>query len=74
MEHFEQNVNAIRTMIAYDLPLNEIHDKMISRGMSEDEFFLVYQAAIVSNHCDHEWNRGGHFCTVCGKTPEEVFA
>ena len=52
MDNFEQNVNAIRMMLSYEIPIAEIHDKMIERGMTEDDFFLVFQAAKIANKED----------------------
>ena len=36
----------IRQMIAYNVPMNQIHDKLLAAGIVEHDIYLLYQAAL----------------------------
>lgn len=42
---FNRLVKRIEQALSFDLPLEEIHDLLRTEGVSEEDFFLLYQAA-----------------------------
>jgi hypothetical protein len=47
MDTFNRLVTRVRTMIAYEISVREIHSTLISEGCDEGQAYLLYKAAQV---------------------------
>jgi hypothetical protein len=53
----EANMQRVAQLISFGLPVNEVHDRLVADGMTEEDFFLCYAAgkrlAETAVVCDH---------------------
>lgn len=45
MNNFEIILGRIANMMAYELSLSEIHDRLVAEGVDEQTIFFAYKAA-----------------------------